>query len=222
MKSNVEWYKYLGIEDSIKPHDYNIFLKSKWKKVRGRIAKCRCVGGHMDGLNSKESRKLYLTQVRPIIEFGATTIPYCDDVLKELERMQAEALRCMFGFFKSTKFETMNALVGVASMRSRVSQLKVCFFNKIKTFNGLYLRSLLCDGNPMPSGLREDIRKIHTEWSTFPEFRDTLGSHRSLNTWNNDFKKFNAMVKSMFERLDCSVCFQKQIWPRAARDRRRR
>ena len=203
----VNFYKYLGIEETAKPHNYSNFMKRKWKNVRARTVKCRCVGGHIDGLNAVESRKLYLTQIRPIIEFGATTIPYKETVLKELERMQAEALRNLFGFYKGTKFETMLILTGVTRMRSRVAQLKLSFFNKLKTFDTLYLSGLIRQQNKI-LGLRTDIQKIFSEWRGCPQF-STLASHDSLNTVEYNISKFNSVVKSTFETCDTHVCLEK-------------
>jgi hypothetical protein len=203
----VSFYKYLGILETAQPHNYTEFIKSKWKSVRARIAKCRRVGGHIDGLNAVENRKLYFSQIRPIIEFGGTTIPYKETVLKELEKMQAESLRSLFGFYKHTKFETMLTLVGVTRMRSRIAQLKVCFYNKLKTFNNLYLTSILRNPQAPLHGLREDIQKIYIEWSPIPHFAP-LANYESLNTVMDDTKKFNAAAKAAFEKCDMYRCLE--------------
>ena len=120
-----------------------IFLKKKWKKIFQRLAKTQKVGGHMDGLCPAEARKLYMSQILPIIEFGSVVLPYIPKVLEELERMQAMCIQQLFGFYRSTKRETMLVLSGLCSMKSRIAQIKLCFFNKLKTFGSdLYINKI--------------------------------------------------------------------------------
>ena len=102
----VNLYRYLGIQETLNGHDYSEFIGAKLKSVRARLAKVRRVGGYIDGLDPFNMRRLYLSQIRPIIEFGATTIPYKNTWLTKLEDMQFECLRQLFGFFPKTKKET--------------------------------------------------------------------------------------------------------------------
>ncbi len=178
-------YKYLGVSETLDGHDYSTFVDSKVKSVRAKLAKTRRVGGHINGLDPYNARKLYLSQLRPIIEFGATTIPYNDTLLTKLEDMQFECLRQLFGFFPHTKKETILALVGLPRIRTRVAQLKLCFFNKLKTFDdSLYLKVLMRESfaNERHSGLGRDIRAIHTEFARFPIFEQKMGVFLNVMT----------------------------------------
>ncbi len=202
----VEWYKYLGIEETL-GGNYEFFVKSKWKKVRARLAKTRVVGGHIHGLNPDGARKLYFSQVRPIIEFGATTIPYCDSLLTELEKMQNESLRQLFGFWKHTKIETMRILTGISSMRCRVSQLKICFHNKLKSFDAnMYLKKLLVDSwsADRVSGLATDIKRIKSYWSALDDnmFDEKVAPFLNVNSEFQDSKLFNKSVRCILESAD--------------------
>ena len=71
----VSYYKYLGIEEKCDGFDYKIFLEQKWKKIKMRIPMCQKAGARGDGLSFHSIRILYLTQIRPIIEYGLALIP---------------------------------------------------------------------------------------------------------------------------------------------------
>ena len=174
------------------------------EKCPSQNPKCRRVGGYINGLNPDGARKLYTSQIRPIIEFGATTIPYSAALLRELERMQNESLRQLFGFWKHTKIETMRVLTGLASMRCRVAQLKICLHNKLKNWDdSLYLKTLLKDSwsANRKSGLATDIKRISSEWSALndSEFDENVLPSLTLNSEYQDHRFYNKTVRASLE-----------------------
>ncbi len=209
----VNLYRYLGIQETLNGHDYSEFIGAKLKSVRARLAKVRRVGGYIDGLDPFNMRRLYLSQIRPIIEFGATTIPYKNTWLTKLEDMQFECLRQLFGFFPKTKKETILTLSGVTRIRTRVAQLKLSFYNKLKTFDdGLYLKALMRDSfkPDRRSGLGHDIGKIYDEFMGFPKFQEEMEDFLDVNHVNDNYKMFNKSIKSMLEEIDFEYCLEKK------------
>ena len=202
-------YKYLGTDVTLTGSDYSIFLKKKWKKVFQRLAKTRKVGGHMDGLCPTEARKLYMSQILPIIEFGSVVLPYIPKVLEELERMQAMCIQQLFGFYRSTKRETMLVLSGLCSMKSRIAQIKLCFFNKLKTFGSdLYINKIMSSSmdRACSIGLRRDVELIYKAWSNYPSFVRVMGPYSTFDNCEIDQKLFNQLCRGVMEEVDMSAC----------------
>jgi hypothetical protein len=132
-------------------------------------------------------------------------------VLTALDNMQFECLRQLFGFSPKTKKETILTLVGLPRIRTRVAQLKLCFYNKLKTFDdSLYLKVLMRESFKAGrcSGLGSDIRSIHKEFSKFPIFVQTIGKHLDVNTVESDTNRFNATAKALLEGCDYRQCLE--------------
>ena len=119
--------------------------------------------------------------------------------------MQYECLRQLFGFFPKTKKETMLALVGLTRIRTRVAQLKLSFFNKLKTFDdSLYLKVLMRESfkPDRRSGLGYDITKMYEEFMGFPKFQTEMEAFLDVNHVDENYKKFNKSIKALLEELD--------------------
>ena len=91
-------------------------------------------------------------------------------------------------------------------MRCRMAQLKICLYNKLKTFEDLYLGNLV-GLNTGRMGLCSDVERIYNEWGTHRQFQ-WLGDYRSLSRVPGDLDEFNKLVKTSFEECDQSVCIQ--------------
>ena len=121
------------------------------------------------------------------------------DFLQKSSKMQNESLRQLFGFWKHTKIETMRILTGISSMRCRVSQLKICFHNKLKSFDAnMYLKKLLVDSwsADRVSGLATDIKRINAYWSALDDnkFEEKIAPFLNVNSEYQDSKFFNKLV----------------------------
>ena len=68
-------YQYLGIKEQL-DDNYETFFKQKKRNVMGQISKVQRAKRRKGGLYPHECRKLYLNLVRPLIEFGVTTVPF--------------------------------------------------------------------------------------------------------------------------------------------------
>ena len=77
------YYKYLGIEEALNDN-YQDFLKRKRQEVTVTLLEVEKVGGRRGGLRALEARRLYITKIRPKIEYGITVMPYRNDILDEL------------------------------------------------------------------------------------------------------------------------------------------
>ena len=186
-------------------------MKQKWASVRARIAKTKVVGGHWDGLNPVMVRRLYTSQIRPIIEFGVTTIPYNSKILAQLEDMQSEALRILMGFYRYIKYETMLVLSGLCRMRCRVAQLKLCFYNKLKFFGSdLYLTKILhaSFAGKHKNGFNADIVRVHKDWRSHPVFVDKIDRYLDLQIYE-EHKDYKKACRSSLEECDLNSCLEK-------------
>ena len=150
------------------------------------------------------ARQLYVSQVRPIIEFGATTLPYSEETLIKLERMQDYCMREFMGFYRNTKRETMLVLFGLVRIRARIAQLKLVFLNKLKLIPDssmyLYRAMTVSFEKKNPHGLYADVQRITGEWSQHQDF-SKLGDVMSLDD-AQDHRVFAQLCKATFEQCD--------------------
>ena len=103
-------------------------------------------------------------------------------------------------------------LSGVTRIRTRVAQLKLSFYNKLKTFDdGLYLKALMRESfkPDRRSGLGHDIMKIYDEFMGFPKFQEEMEDFLDVNHVNDNYKMFNKSIKSMLEEIDFEYCIEK-------------
>ena len=122
----VKEYKYLGIEETL-VDDYSAFLKRKKREVNLRILRVNRAGGRRGGYRPQHALRLYNALIRPKIEFGMTSLPYTESIIECLEDLQLKSLRRLFGFSKNTKKETIRAICGVTSMKTRMAYYKLIF-----------------------------------------------------------------------------------------------
>ena len=156
----IKSYRYLGVTDQL-DDNYSEFLKLKKQSLNARLNESRRVGGRQGGLMHEENRKLYITSVRPIIDFGLSTLPFDKKILSELEKLQLSALRRMFGFRPKTKTESILTLTGVATMTARFAIAKLSMAHKIFTVHSdLYLKVIATANWNGDIGLGADVRAL--------------------------------------------------------------
>ena len=172
-----------------------------------RLVEARTVGGALCGLRPYDARILYLTMIRPVIEFGMTTLPYKQTYIESLEKLQYKCLRQLFGFQSSTKKETMLVCVGVPSICARYASLKLTFGNKILGMEReMYVRKILTESWDCGDGFGADIRAVIAEWDHDPDFVDLTQNLLHSEPYEGDHLSFHALIKSTMERLDFERC----------------
>jgi hypothetical protein len=77
--------------------------------------------------------RLYLTMVRPILEYGGILFDGCPDTyLKKLDKVQREAALVCTGAYRHTKTENLMAELGWDSLHLRRANQKLCLMYKIQ------------------------------------------------------------------------------------------
>ena len=206
-RMEVPTYKYLGITETLDANNYDYFMKKKEIDFVRRLQKVKCVGGTMNGLRPQWSRQLYTSQLRPILEYGATVIPWTKKYISHLEKLQLRALKVLFGFRRSTKNETVRILTGLPSMRCRIAQLKISAFKKLELFDTeYYLRKLVHYECQRKHSFWNDVNKILNSFSTVEsENREIAELVAQGCDGRYQFETFKYKLRENLEALDLKM-----------------
>ena len=221
--ATVEWYRYLGVEETCDGLDYSVFMSEKWKKVHRRLPACQKVGARGDGMSLRSVRILYLTQLRPIIEWGLTNISpnanctittskkvsRVSSCIQEMESMQKLCIKRMCGALPSTKYESLLLSLGIKSMDTRSDQLKLNFFNKIKLFpKDFYVRRVLAEqfnGEAIEHSFSANVREIFYEYGEDETYCRWLPEYETLEIALSP-KMFKSLVRKVCDSVDFQDC----------------
>ena len=206
----VSYYRYLGIEETCNGLDYSVFLEQKWKKIKTRIPMCQKAGARGDGLSFHSIRILYYSQVRPIIEYGLELIPQ-DSTKSEIEKMQRYALCNLTGARRSTKYESILLCLGITKMETRVHQLKIFWYNKLKKFaDSLYVHKIF-EYTMTHGRFRIELENIFQKYRIHPKYDEWLAECE-----NPDFHIPKIQMKMRTDKIMGEIDFAASY--QAARD----
>ena len=124
----VTHHKHLGItlQQNAKWHIHIQEILTKAKK------KVDILRGLMYRLNRKSIEKLYISYIRPILEYGDTVWDGCSEYeKKELEKVQQSALRVILGAKKGTSHDLLYAETNLEKLDTRRTRHKLIQFFKI-------------------------------------------------------------------------------------------
>ena len=122
-------HKHLGIvlQQDAKWKNHILEITTKAKK------KVDILRSLMHRLNRKSLEKLYLSYVRPCLEYGSTIWDNCTDYQKEeLEKIQLAALRVITGAKKGTSHALLYSETGIERLQARRDRRKLSTMFKIQ------------------------------------------------------------------------------------------
>ena len=136
--------KYLGVTFAT-GYITNLFrehFRLTLEKARSRVATIRRFGFYKGGLSLPSSIKLYKSQVRPILEYGAQSLAYgryCTlskpdgptGFAKDLEHFQTQTLKHLIGCPRNTSPAMVRLFCGVEPITGRLEVLKLRNFWKV-------------------------------------------------------------------------------------------
>ena len=127
-------HKHLGIilqqNGKWKQHMEEMGIKAK-KKID--VLRLRSL---MTRINRKSLQKLYLTYIRPCLEYGATIWDNCPEYEKEeLEKIQLAGLRVITGGKRGTSHQLLYGDTGIETLQCRRDKRKLVTMYKMQTGN---------------------------------------------------------------------------------------
>ena len=144
----------------------------KWtshiKEITSRAKKrTDILRGLMYSLNRKSIEKLYLTYIRPILEYGCALWDNCNDYEKiQLEKVQLMGLRAITGAKKGTSHSNLYFDTGLEKLSVRRRRQKLLMFYKM---NNQLAPSLLCDLVPESTEERTTYSLRSSQNKTLPK-----------------------------------------------------
>lgn len=125
-------YKYLGVEMGLSD-------SRRWKSVVDRytgeaiskVGMLRSTGCYWGGLRPKECRKLYLAQVRPVIEYGMQLYRANKREIDKLDRMQYKFARTILDQSHYTSNVFLLCELGLLSVTARRDELLLRWWYKL-------------------------------------------------------------------------------------------
>ena len=180
-------------------------MRKKEKDFISRLQKVKLVGGHFDGLRPEWARRLYSSQLRPILEFGMVVIPFRDEHINRLEKLQNTALRQLFGLRLKTKKETIRILSGFPSMRCRIAQLVLGAHKKLEVIfdEDYYLNKILNYNAAFENGLKNDVQIILDSFANSDVDTHRLKTGYGVEIFHpKDLKGFKKDLRGLLEEID--------------------
>ena len=142
--NQVKRYKYLGItlESKRLTNLFKTHFSLMIQKARTRVATIRKFGFREDGLRLRTSIRLYITLVRPILEYCAQVLTYTryskrsqvemvTGFAKELEHFQTQTLKKLINCPRNTPPAIVRLFCGVEPLACRFEILKLRYFWRI-------------------------------------------------------------------------------------------
>ena len=112
----------------------NFTWSSHITKIAAKGSKCVGIMRRVSrDLPRSSLERLYLTMVRPILEYGGILFDGCPDTyLKKLDKVQREAALICTGAYRHTKTKNLMAELGWDSLQLRRANQKLCLMFKIQ------------------------------------------------------------------------------------------
>jgi len=131
--TTVDEYKYLGVEigKPLRAGLYTTFSKRLIRTALMRMRDLHVSGCRMDQLDPRCSAKLWLTLVRPILEYGAETWTPNKTQADAFERTQTKFARTVLGCCSSTATVFVNSELGFRSLSARRDVLRLLFWRRL-------------------------------------------------------------------------------------------
>ena len=127
------------------------------------------------GINVKLGTELFVTLVRPHLEYGAAIWGGMgDNGMKMLERVQYQCLRKIVGAMKNVSADAVQVITNIPPLRNRVKELCAREFFKMESMKpGSSLRNAVADGGEIKNRqftpvafLKQSAKKISDELAT--------------------------------------------------------
>ena len=166
-------------------------------------------------LSRKTLSKLYLSMIRPILEYGCVLFDNCTQELSDLlEGLQYEAARICTGAIKFTSRDRLLAEIGWEPLHTRRKFSKLVFFYKM--FNKLtppYLYELIPNHDLPQTGrlLRRPSQQRQIKCRTDRYFRSFLPS--AIRLWNDlpDEVKLSPTLSTFKAKLAKILFFRHEV-----------
>ena len=208
----VNHHKHLGLTLSCdgKWHEHVNNIISSASKVLGMMRKIKFT------INRKALGQIYVSFLRPILEYGSTVWDSCTQYEKDnLEKIQHEAARIVTGLTRSVSLRSLYGELGWISLEERRQFQKLVIAYKIK--NGItpeYLNNLFPEtvGSNTPYNLRNnsDYNIVYTRTELFKN--SYIPS--CITLWNTLPEHIrNCDTLASFKRQLTSHCFKPSIIP---------
>jgi hypothetical protein len=164
-------FQYLGMFMNAQGIDAVGHIANRSNKTMESINMMRSVGFNGGGFAGKVKRRIYLSFIRPKLEYGLQIIEARGKKLELLERTQASALRAMFGVGKSTGKERMRTFAKIETMELRSQALNAGWTVQK---NGLGERFMIMAAKAAHAqrGLRSSVFSIEKRNPLMTEYRD--------------------------------------------------
>ena len=120
-------FQYLGVWFGEHGADWKRHVVTMIEKARAQLYFWRSVGFNAFGFKPRTRRMIYVTFLRPVVEYCLSICPPLKMITDALERFQGEALRCMFSVGRHTSSAAMRAVSGVTSFAFRRLELRARF-----------------------------------------------------------------------------------------------
>ena len=216
----VTHHKHLGLEISNKltwqNHINRLVTKANQKLAIIKQLKWK--------LNRKTLEILYMSFVRPSIEYGSIVWDNCDDESKlQLDKIQIEAAKVVTGAIKGTHHDALLAEVGWESLGKRRERQKLLLYHRmINNKAPVYL----CNIVPTMAGLGHEHSTRYAAGLNFtiPKHRLDLYSEsflpEAIRLWNqlpiniksiNDYSKFAAQIVGKKQKIRDSFYYGNRV-----------
>ena len=179
----VKEHKHLGLTLQ-QNGKWNLHIKEIAAKAKKKVDILR---GLMYKLNRKSLERLYLSFIRPGLEYGSMIWDNCNDYEKqELENVQLAALRAITGAKRGTSHALLYGDTGIEKLQDRRDRRKLVQMYKMHNKDSpQILRDILPNTTKERTArvLRQDSKTTLVKWSTTSLHTSFLPS--TIEKWNN-------------------------------------
>lgn len=180
-------FKYLGVWFGPGGADWRLHFHKMVEKGRNQLSFWRSIGFNSSGFKLRTRRMVYVTFLRPVVEYCLSISPGVKHITDALESFQSEALRACFSVGKCTSQAAMRALAGVTTFEHRRLELKARFEYPL----------LNRDHSHMTTVLRDELLKVRRRPLTRTSCFADLGTNPIL-LWHAERLEQERQVRVMF------------------------
>jgi hypothetical protein len=120
-------FKYLGVWFGVDGADWKGHFVKMVEKGRNQLQFWRAIGYNAAGFKLRTRRMIYVTFLRPVVEYCLAISPSLKSLTNYLEAFQSEALRGCFSVGRNTSQAALRAVAGVTTFAHRRLELKARF-----------------------------------------------------------------------------------------------
>jgi endonuclease/exonuclease/phosphatase (EEP) superfamily protein YafD len=132
----VRWsptFKYLGIWFQCTGYDTGKHIKDRVEKTQRGIQAMRSIGMNAHGYRMHTNLLIYKGMIRPKLEYGVIGMKISAKEMKQLQKVQNQALRMILGTGGKTSINGMHLILGLAKVDTRIQDLRARFLYRMDT-----------------------------------------------------------------------------------------